>query len=293
MFSCLTCFEEWLRETALCLIFTPEEDKNTWDYYFSRIITLWKIKDTFIWNTLKACEWLTYICLQGGATKPTCNSQAKPKSSRRGSKDAGDKGNIQNPQQDSPSSPSLLHRTAGGLRFPKPARPPESSLTIQMGNMLSNPGGNVNVKRSEAPFFYKPGRPALSLFRQPKTPTAEDCSSRLTRRRGSEPEQRIADQASALSRTRLPSDPGLKPSHADQHARFCLSPCATKAVRDYFSSHPLSNPQSSQEVALAQQEWLKRCSDATAEPDLEQLLFAEESYVWNSVTASIVYYSFK
>ncbi|XP_027866098.1 rho GTPase-activating protein 20-like isoform X1 [Xiphophorus couchianus] len=208
---------------------------------------------------------------------------AKPKSSRRGSKDAGDKGNIQNPQQDSPSSPSLLHRTAGGLRFPKPARPPESSLTIQMGNMLSNPGGNVNVKRSEAPFFYKPGRPALSLFRQPKTPTAEDCSSRLTRRRGSEPEQRIADQASALSRTRLPSDPGLKPSHADQHARFCLSPCATKAVRDYFSSHPLSNPQSSQEVALAlaegQQEWLKRCSDATAEPDLEQLLFAEESYV--------------
>ncbi|XP_014858595.1 PREDICTED: rho GTPase-activating protein 20 isoform X1 [Poecilia mexicana] len=219
----------------------------------------------------------------GGATKPTCNSQAKPKTSRRGSKDAGDKGNIQNPQQDSPSSPSLLHRTPGGLRFPKPARPPESSLTVQMGNMLSNPGGNVNVKRSEAPFFYKPGRPALSLFRQPKTPTAEDCSSRLTRRRGSEPERRIADQASALTRTRLPSDPGLKPTHADQHARFCLSPCATKAVRDYFSSHPLSNPQSSQEVALAlaegQREWLKRCSDGTAEPDLEQLLFAEESYV--------------
>ncbi|XP_043966088.1 rho GTPase-activating protein 20-like isoform X1 [Gambusia affinis] len=219
----------------------------------------------------------------GGATKPTCSSQAKPKSSRRGSKDAGDKGNIQNPQQDSPSSPSLLHRTAGGLRFPKPARPPESSLTVQMGNMLSNPGGNVNVKRSEAPFFYKPGRPALSLFRQPKTPTVEDCSSRLTRRRGSEPEQQIADQASALTRTRLPSDPGLKPSHADQHPRFCLSPCTTKAVRDYFSSHPLSNPQSSQEVALglaeSQQEWLKRRSDATAEPDLEQLLFAEESYV--------------
>lgn len=86
-----------------------------------------------------------------------------------------------------------------------------------------------------------------------------------------------------MTRTRLPSDPGLKPSHADQHPRFCLSPCTTKAVRDYFSSHPLSNPQSSQEVALglaeSQQEWLKRRSDATAEPDLEQLLFAEESYV--------------
>lgn len=96
------------------------------------------------------------------------------------------------------------------------------------------------------------------------------------------------DKASTLTRARLPSDPGVKVTEVDSQGgttetRFCLSPCATKAVRDYFCSHPYSDPHSSQQVALAlvenHRKWLKRCNDPTAEPDFEQLLFAEESYV--------------
>lgn len=68
--------------------------------------------------------------------------------------------------------------------------------------------------------------------------------------------------------------------------RFCLSPAATKAVRDYFSLHTHEDPHSSikksQEVALAivqgKREWGRRCSDPRLE-DFDQLLFAEESYV--------------
>ncbi|KAM4711433.1 rho GTPase-activating protein 20-like [Anableps anableps] len=223
-----------------------------------------------------------------GATKPI-NSQAKAKTSCRGSKDAGEKGNIRHPKQESSSSPSLLHRAAGSLRFSTRLQSPESALTLQISDMLANPGADLSTKRSEAPelkqqpLFYKPSGPSLSLFRRQKAPTAGDCNSRLYRRRGSEPERQVAERASAFTRARLPSDPGLKLSDTDQQGSFCLSPCATKAVKDYFSSHPRSNPQSSQEVALAlvegQREWLQRCSDPTVEPDLEQLLFAEESYV--------------
>lgn len=80
-------------------------------------------------------------------------------------------------------------------------------------------------------------------------------------------------------------DLGLKVSDTDRSGapKFCLSPSATKAVRDYFSSHTHSNPHSGQQVALAliqgQKERLRRCSDPMLEPDFDQLLFAEESYV--------------
>ncbi|XP_047211521.1 rho GTPase-activating protein 20-like isoform X2 [Girardinichthys multiradiatus] len=226
-----------------------------------------------------------------GSTKLISNNQPKVKTSRRGSKDTGEKGNIRHPKQE-PSSPSLLQRAAGSLRFSKPTRlqSPESALTVQISDMNTNPGGDITIKRCEAPeikqqpLFYKHSGPSLSLFRRQKAPTVEDRNSRLYQRRGSEPERQVADRASTFTRVRLPSDPGLKLSDADQHGRFCLSPCATKAVRDYFSSHPRSNPQSTQQVALTlvegqRGEWLKRCSDPTVEPDLEQLLFAEESYV--------------
>lgn len=94
----------------------------------------------------------------------------------------------------------------------------------------------------------------------------------------------MIDRSSGVPRARLPSDPGLKVTEVDSpEARFCLSPSATKAVRDYFGSHPHSSPHSSQQVALAlvesRREWLKRCNDPRAEADFEQLLFAEESYV--------------
>lgn len=134
------------------------------------------------------------------------------------------------------------------------------------------------MKESSSPF---------TLLKQSK-PAEEQRSSRLYQRRGSEPGRQVIDRSSGVTRARLPSDPGLKVTEVDSQgekpkARFCLSPCATKAVRDYFSSHPDSSPHSSQQVALAlvesRREWLKRCNDPTADADFEQLLFAEESYV--------------
>lgn len=128
--------------------------------------------------------------------------------------------------------------------------------------------------------------PCLSLFK-PHRSVGESPGARLHQRRRSEPGRQLVERA-ALSRTRLPSDPGLKVSEVDSlgpttPAHFCLSPCAAKSVRDYFSSHPRSHPQSGQQVALAlvqtHREWLKRCSDPAAETDFDQLLFAEESYV--------------
>ncbi|XP_035984422.1 rho GTPase-activating protein 20 [Fundulus heteroclitus] len=211
-----------------------------------------------------------------GATRLISNSQPKAKTTRRGSKDAGEKGNHRPAKLES-SSPSLLQRAAGSLRLPKPSRQPtEPAAAVQIGDASET---------KQQPLFYKHSGPSLSLFRRHKTPAAEDCASRLYRRRGSEPERQVADRAAAaLARARLPSDPGLEPPEAEQPGRGRLSPCAAKAVRDYFSSHPGSTPHSSQEVALAQgesqREWLKRCSEPpAAEPDLEQLLFAEESYV--------------
>ncbi|XP_076159876.1 rho GTPase-activating protein 20 isoform X1 [Alosa pseudoharengus] len=78
----------------------------------------------------------------------------------------------------------------------------------------------------------------------------------------------------------------IEPSGEQTEPRFCLSPAATKAVRDYFSLHTHEDPHSSlkksQEVALAivqgKREWSRRCSDPRLE-DFDQLLFAEESYV--------------
>ncbi|XP_028820920.1 rho GTPase-activating protein 20-like isoform X2 [Denticeps clupeoides] len=84
---------------------------------------------------------------------------------------------------------------------------------------------------------------------------------------------------------------GLKVSDVDPcpqapKARICLSPSTTKVVRDYFSSNCLHDPSSSftrsQEVALAlvrgKREWRRRCSDPRLD-NLDQMLFAEESYV--------------
>ncbi|XP_030636693.1 rho GTPase-activating protein 20-like [Chanos chanos] len=91
--------------------------------------------------------------------------------------------------------------------------------------------------------------------------------------------------------TELLHNDGLKVSDVDPDTkgtepRFCLSPAATKAVRDYFTWHADEDPQStlkkSQDVTMAiihdKHEWLKRCSDPRLE-DFDQLFFAEESYV--------------
>ncbi|XP_072305897.1 rho GTPase-activating protein 20-like [Eucyclogobius newberryi] len=143
------------------------------------------------------------------------------------------------------------------------------------------------VKMPSPSLFYRQSGPALSLFKKQRS-TEEQANPRLSQRRGSEPSRGLVDRVSSLRRSRLPSDPGLKVSEVDNkevsmEARFCLSPNSTKAVKDYFSLHPRSNPQSSKQVALAlvesQREWIKRYSEPQSEPDFEQLLSAEESYV--------------
>ncbi|KAM6945324.1 rho GTPase-activating protein 20-like [Aplochiton taeniatus] len=156
--------------------------------------------------------------------------------------------------------------------------------------------------------FFGQSGPSLSLYRNKSnslTPEENPPAPWLSARRASEPGLRQLGNALALDRAsalhlerlhrealggeRLLSDPGVRVSQADcpgvpnEEPQYCLSPSATKTVRDYFSSHRRSNPQSGQQVALAlvqgRREWLRRCSDPMAEPDLDQLLFAEESYV--------------
>ncbi|XP_060923332.1 rho GTPase-activating protein 20-like [Limanda limanda] len=189
----------------------------------------------------------------------------------------------------------------GGKLFSSSQQKPKVSDSRRLSSSHASAAGDMSNQRSEAErdvselkppstsLFYKAGPPSLSLFKRHKTHSGKDESNtRLHQRRGSEPGRQVVEQAATLGRARLPSDPGLRVSEVEpqgerSEARFCLSPCATKAVKDYFSSHRRSNPQSSQQVALAlvesRREWLKRCTDPKAEPDFEQLLFAEESYV--------------
>lgn len=143
----------------------------------------------------------------------------------------------------------------------------------------------LTVHTSTAAALTNQGHGAQSKVSDPKQTGLSLSLFKFYQRRGSEPGRQIVDRGPTHIRARLPSDPGLKVSEVDSQGeeRFSLSPCAAKAVRDYFSSHRCSNSQSSQQVALAlvksHREWLKRCSDPTAEPDLDRLLFAEESYV--------------
>ncbi|CDQ60619.1 unnamed protein product [Oncorhynchus mykiss] len=101
-------------------------------------------------------------------------------------------------------------------------------------------------------------------------------------RRASEPSM-VTDAASILTLER-PLRNGEGPN---SEPRFCLSPSATRAVRDYFSSQERADSgaclQRSQEVALAlvqgKREWQSRkCSDPCVD-DFDQMFFAEESYV--------------
>lgn len=168
-----------------------------------------------------------------------------------------DQHSFQRPHWDS-SSPPSHYRSTGSLSFPKPSwfHSSESLLQKEHQNQPRSTDGGSERK----------------LWQR---------SSRLHQRRGSEPVQQVS--CSGVARARLPSDPGLKATGVQAEARFCLSPCASKAVRDYFSTYPCSHPHGGQQVALAlvesHSQWLKRCNDPTAEPDFEQLLFAEESYV--------------
>ncbi|KAF3706333.1 Rho GTPase-activating protein 20 Rho-type GTPase-activating protein 20 [Channa argus] len=238
-----------------------------------------------------------------GGGKLISSNQLKPKTSCRLSKDAEGGGHVsgstgqeshksQHLKQNS-SSPPTHHRSTGSLQFPKSSWfcSSDSPLTVRQLSEIHHPHAAQSevkeLKQSSPPVFYKQSGLSLSLFKRHKSHSNEEQrNSRLFQRRGSEPGRQVV--APTLTRTRLPSDPGLKVSEVDSQvgtseAHFCLSPSATKVVKDYFSAHPHSNPHSSQQVALAlvesHREWLKRCSNTKAEPDLDQLLFAEESYV--------------
>ncbi|KAK2840137.1 hypothetical protein Q5P01_013877 [Channa striata] len=117
-------------------------------------------------------------------------------------------------------------------------------------------------------------------------------------RRASEPAKVTANSYHSSSHTldrhhtskNKPKDGALtasdvEPDHVEP--RICLSPSASRTVRDYFSSQGQDDAdvclQRSQEVALAivqgKREWQsRRCSDPRVD-DFEQLFFAEESYV--------------
>lgn len=180
-----------------------------------------------------------------------------------------------------PSSPPSHYRSTGSLSFPKPSwfHSSESLLPSENHAKPKHTTGSAEKMPNQPspPLLVKESSSAFRL------PVAEQCSSRLYQRRGSEPGHQLVDRSSGFRRARLPSDPGLKGAEVQTEARCCLSPCATKAVRDYFCTYPYSNPDSGQQVALAlvesRRQWLKRCNDPTAEADFEQLLFAEESYV--------------
>lgn len=163
-----------------------------------------------------------------------------------------------------------------------PTRPP----------MDCSSGEDRKTKQRSPSLFCKHGALTLSLFKPSRTGEVQR-SARLYQRRVSEPGHQVVERASTFSRARLPSDPGLKVTQVDSQGmksvtdstetHFCLSPYATSAVREYFCSHPYSNPHSGQQVALAlvesRREWLKRCSEPGHEPDLDNLLFSEESFV--------------
>ncbi|XP_034550478.1 rho GTPase-activating protein 20-like isoform X2 [Notolabrus celidotus] len=152
--------------------------------------------------------------------------------------------------------------------------------------------------------FFGQSATTLVLQRQKShslTPSTEGQKGRKTLplpRRASEPTKVGANShpSSSLTLDRPRSSKGqtqngglrvseVEPNHAEPH--FCLSPSATRAVQDYFSSQGQEDAdvclRRSQEVALAimqgKKEWQsRRCSDPRVD-EFEQLFFAEESYV--------------
>lgn len=214
--------------------------------------------------------------------------QPGPESSCRTSEDAGEGRSPKSQHlKEAPASPPPTHCSTVSLRLQKP--PCFNSSDSTGDTDRSTAGSDVKaLKRKSPSLFCKQSGLTMSLFK-PNKPEEAQRNARLYQRRGSEPGRRLIERASSFTRARLRSDPGSKVTRMDSQqgqkteTHFCLSPDATKAVRDYFGSHPYSNPQSSQQVAHAlaesRREWLKRCNKPSAEADLDQLLFSEESFV--------------
>uniref|UniRef100_A0A673B285 Rho GTPase-activating protein 20 n=1 Tax=Sphaeramia orbicularis TaxID=375764 RepID=A0A673B285_9TELE len=176
---------------------------------------------------------------------------------------------------------------------PKP--PPGSEVTHA-------PAGSDCVQPPQG-VFYGQSSTTLVLQRQKchsLTPAMEGYNGRKTLplpRRASDPTKIGALASVSLTLDRPPKghsqDTGLRvsavePSHSpSSEPHFCLSPSATRTVKDYFSSQGQADADAclrrSQEVALAivqgKREWQsRRCSDPHMD-EFDQLFFAEESYV--------------
>ncbi|XP_041662966.1 rho GTPase-activating protein 20 isoform X2 [Cheilinus undulatus] len=177
---------------------------------------------------------------------------------------------------------------------PTPQTGSESTQKLASNDSLLPPQG----------VFYGQSATTLVLQRQKShslTPASESQKGRRTLplpRRASEPAKVTVNSHPSCSLTldrprtykNQTQNGGLRvsevePNHSEP--RFCLSPSATRAVQDYFSSQGQEDADTclrrSQEVALAivqgKREWQsRRCSDPRVD-EFEQLFFAEESYV--------------
>lgn len=167
-------------------------------------------------------------------------------------------------------------------------RPPGSASSNNPKPPTGREAGKEPVQPPQG-VFYGQSATTLVLQRQkshsltPATEGHKDRSLSLPRR-ASEPARASLSSLTVDRRCKTrPQDVRV----SDVEPRFCLSPSATRAVRDYFSSQGQEDAaacvQRSQEVALAlvqgKREWQsRRCSDPHMD-DFEQLFFAEESYV--------------
>ncbi|XP_077955599.1 rho GTPase-activating protein 20 isoform X2 [Gasterosteus aculeatus] len=199
-----------------------------------------------------------------GRAPPMSTGQPKPKASRGASGDAGRERRRAMGRPVHSSSPPSHHRSTGSLQFPKSPWFAASDSPVTFEQL----GSERRRRRQPSPSPVPgPSGASLSLFKQHKSPPAEEGrDAGAGGRRGSEPGRQAAAGRASGGGTRRPSDPGPKVSEA-----------AAKAVRDYFSSDPQSGERVTAALAESRSDWLKRCSGA--EPDFEQLLFAEESYV--------------
>lgn len=174
---------------------------------------------------------------------------------------------------------------------------PSCSPKPQTGRELTQRlATNDNVQPPQG-VFYGQSATTLVLQRQKSHPLTANTEGREAAgtlnlpRRASEPPAVNFNLTSSLTHSRPRASKGeLRGSEVQSdhgETRFRLSPSATRAVRDYFSTQGREDADGclrrSQEVALAivqgKREWQsRRCSDPRVD-EFEKLFFAEESYV--------------
>uniref|UniRef100_A0A8C9Y6V2 Rho GTPase-activating protein 20 n=1 Tax=Sander lucioperca TaxID=283035 RepID=A0A8C9Y6V2_SANLU len=214
------------------------------------------------------------------------------KKSRRLSLKQADNGRS---EEDLPVVNGKIHPTSNGCSV--------ETSDGQRAEAAQQPDPHLQTPRSQPPLTVPNHKQEVRSHRgwlemSAYSPHRGHKGQRTLPRRASEPSEVTANSnpssSLTLDRPRTsegqPQDGGLRVSEVEpNHAkpRFCLSPSATRAVRDYFSSQSQEDAdvclRRSQEVALAivqgKREWQSRqCSDPRVD-DFDQLFFAEESYV--------------